>query len=641
MRRTLTALALLLVAQLAQGQATAETPAASDTVTFELLMDIEYDDSATSLTAVRDFLAFGLSESVAAPTRDALEHHLFDRYEFGPSQLPKTFAVLREQVGILNSKRKPGEEWLIPALPRRRATKRDPKNPYHSLPRVATYEYIRALEHGFEVVQRGDTEDNMRAGSKYTLVQVSISRDLYKTIPQSIKETAIFRGLTSQLAPIHMPQAHVRTNPARLAPPPENERFAAVVSSERSTRIVTSAVSGIASQTAASAAPEPPQVAYAPVPTPPQQGGPKRISFRDFLDKGGYAPPAQRAKVSYLLVMDDGWPSLDAMNDSYKFFEDRINSRRARYRLGKIELSKAPANPPFANHASQVDLAIKELRKTDNDKRVRVLYVPVVLNAGTERFAREILKTGWLIRQGEPQRLLAPTMEPLEKPSDDYADFAIAEWKQRIASARKAGQTCRPAGVPAAQAKPTDCFHTDAFLLNTIYKLAEAFVEEEDTIFVVNQSWTVNGDTLELFPTPRSMTVSATGDDGLDVIKDKVDFARQSLTSDTYVAVMFLDGTFAPDCGSGTIGADSDKFAFNARAVAFDGDLDNGYCGTSFASPRVAWLIAAKANPGSNSPSPDWQTRVQQLIRNSRYGGNNLWRDIYFYPMRFWQNPLP
>ncbi|MCY1305853.1 hypothetical protein D9M70_556790 [compost metagenome] len=63
-------------------------------------------------------------------------------------------------------------------------------------------------------------------------------------------------------------------------------------------------------------------------------------------------------------------------------------------------------------------------------------------------------------------------------------------------------------------------------------------------------------------------------------------------------------------------------------AISFDGYVNKDICGTSFAAPRVAWLLAAKLayippKDLSNLDAPDRGLRLRQIIRGARQGGYN------------------
>jgi len=659
-----------------------------DTVTFELLISNDYNDTEESLSSVKAFLAFHLAEIAPLTSTDKeLELYMFKRYRFGPSQLPKTFGVIRAEVIYLNANRAPEDPWLIPPLPRRRSSNRNRGNPNHSLPRVATFQMIRRLRSVIELSQRGVTEEEQRAGSAFTLTQVTLPRSDYQAIPKELTETSIFLGLTSQFAPIHIhAQKHAHLTSETQAPlsfssdgwspvtttskqagsvvhVPEKDFSTEISNAYAQAEVLTTVFATDPRDTAASAdsthsttksvpiAGEPPPSSSAPPPLPVKseqiariprvRSAAKRSTFADLMTHKVFSKNDSN-KVTYLLILDDGWPGAEESKESYRFFEQAINSRRERYKLPRISLGQPNDLPQYTNHAAEIDAAIRPLRMTDHGERVHVLYVPIILNDATKSFCFELLKAGWLIRRGETQRLLGKPhgLTLLESSATIFAERELAEWEARLKEARAAGEVCQPSSVVPAMSHSGDCFHTDGFLINTIYLLAHFMAEKEKTLFIVNQSWTVNADTIELSPTGDSLTVSATGDDALDVIGFKVDFAKRCVDDDAYLAVMFVDDNFQPDCGSGTIGTPLQKIAFSARAVAYDGEISNGLCGTSFASPRVAWLVAAKANPGHGEFPPDWRTRIQKMVQDSRYGGTDLWRDIYFDVQRFLQQPL-
>lgn len=132
--RRLALLGLILLASVGIAATGPEDPVTD--VTVDLVIDNDYDDSDAGVANLRELLKLAIYERVSAEDRAALDHHLFDRYDFGPSQLPRTWKVLRDEIDRVNDGRKLGEPWRIPAIPRRRLTQPDLNNPYYELPRV-------------------------------------------------------------------------------------------------------------------------------------------------------------------------------------------------------------------------------------------------------------------------------------------------------------------------------------------------------------------------------------------------------------------------------------------------------------------------------------------------------------------------
>ncbi len=141
--------------------------------------------------------------------------------------------------------------------------------------------------------------------------------------------------------------------------------------------------------------------------------------------------------------------------------------------------------------------------------------------------------------------------------------------------------------------------------------------------YFLNESWSVGKSSLfVMYPrTPRGIILAAVDNSGgLNVYQLGWDFAQRSLQSSDTVAVMNVDSMGQPLCRSNIV----DDLP-NTRAVSFDGSVSDGPCGTSYSSPRAAWLLAFAAALGPPSANPDnWANEFQLLITKFRGPGQGL-----------------
>jgi hypothetical protein len=134
-------------------------------------------------------------------------------------------------------------------------------------------------------------------------------------------------------------------------------------------------------------------------------------------------------------------------------------------------------------------------------------------------------------------------------------------------------------------------------------------------------SWTVENHVLEFGPDPDSLGVSlaATGNDSKDVIQDQVYLAyRGKAAPGDVLAVMNTDGSGTLLCGSGTLPT-ADPSAF--FGLAYDGRFvaDGAKCGTSFSTPRVAWLLALRQAynaPIASAQRSGWYSTLRDSIEH-------------------------
>jgi hypothetical protein len=631
-----------------------EQPAAG-TITLDVLVNNDYDDSEESLQLIRSLLQLPFLEKIELPPSVSIEEYMYDRYEFGPRQLPKSFALLRAAIEELNESRGPADPWLVPSLPRRRKPELNPHNPYYELPRVAIFNVVDQVNGGLAVEQEGNTEDESRRGSQYTLLQYTMPRGVYDTLPAEVKSLSVIHGVSRQLAPIDMPVDSMDKDIDHAAPPPiiDQANTPSVVSideapillggSEELRLTETNELSEMHETISYSSDIQGPDFWTNTAPVSrieslgANAGALRMASIPDATrNYNSTSVPTPRRLIdaatqnslqldqrlaafkrhTYLLVLDDGWPNEPSMKASISFIEAALNRRRPMLGVEKIALA-VPAGVSYDNHSAEVYSALEELddlAKSTNP--VKTYYMPVLLNDSTEPIIEQLLIFDYLLRY-LPQNFAKPIQKPnpLEGSAKDWAVREIESWKK-------------------AKELTGDQFSTHAGVINAIYRLGESLAAAEKTVFVVSQSWTIRGNILSLAPTSRSITVAATGNDGVDVLASNIDFAQRCAHDDGFLAVMYANAAGDPDCGSGIVTED-DEVVKNVRVVAYNGELPNGECGTSFATPRVAWFLAAKSGLMAQY-TDDWQKRLQDSLRNIRPGGAR-WKNIYFDVLRFWE----
>jgi hypothetical protein len=138
-------------------------------------------------------------------------------------------------------------------------------------------------------------------------------------------------------------------------------------------------------------------------------------------------------------------------------------------------------------------------------------------------------------------------------------------------------------------------------------------------------------------PTPRCQKpgLKGPGNDRKDVIKDHVYLAfRGKAAPGDVLAVMNTDDSGATLCDSGTLPLASPNpfygLAYDGRFVA-----DGAKCGTSFSTPRVAWLLALRQAynaPVAPETWPDWygsyRTGIAALQSPSQPDSRRYWLSV-------------
>jgi hypothetical protein len=319
------------------------------------------------------------------------------------------------------------------------------------------------------------------------------------------------------------------------------------------------------------------------------------------------------SRPTYLFVLDTGWPRADYQESREQLLalsmQIRSNARLSapRYKIG-------PYAPPPNMHCELVAKSIQELRDLDKAGVIRVIFLPLLPVQGSIDVMRDILE----ISETSYRLLLgfggsdAEGIKMLEKQVTDSVTNLIVKLQ---ADEQRTGASddidVRPGWIGAVRA------------------FAGLVASYGHTVFLVNESWTVYPGTYSVGSSddPVGLQVCAAGNDpAADISATRIDFAYRSLSYPDTVAVLNLtrrDGSLA--CGSSTV--DPAKLG-TAAVVGFDGSLDDT-CGTSFAAPRVAWLLALDASSGDPVSPADWPGQIRRRITAAaRSSIAQTWFDI-------------
>jgi len=159
---------------------------------------------------------------------------------------------------------------------------------------------------------------------------------------------------------------------------------------------------------------------------------------------------------------------------------------------------------------------------------------------------------------------------------------------------------------------------TDKAIVESVVTLASEAARLDQTFHIVNESWVVATDVIRYDQpsNPMGLIVAAAGNDDVNINVRQVDFAhRSSSAPGTFVAVMNVDSNGDPTCSSSSI----DLSVLDiSNAIGFSGAIA-GRSATSYASPRVAWLLAAAEAIRPNAVADGlWAGQIQQRIKRTR-----------------------
>lgn len=310
-----------------------------------------------------------------------------------------------------------------------------------------------------------------------------------------------------------------------------------------------------------------------------------------------------------LFVLDSGWP-LAEHGHSLGQLREMIDDVGALYGI------EAPHGPDVAmpaakqTHCEQIAEAIAPLQALDRGSAVNVVFIPLTRDQRASEVLTKLVQLGLSIQRLEKLSRAGTAIVSAERRASEVAHAALDA--KQITDRLPKDATAMP-------------FTTDGAVLDAVWYLGRALSKKDNSFFVVSESWTAPSGVLSFKPIDlqRGIAITAAGNEKKRIIFQEpvVNFASNALTSDYVVAVVNLDssGTIACDSSElGTVGLDL------VRAVGFDGRI-KGHCATSFATPRVAWLIAAADAVRSVDVDPSiWPGRTAKLIRQSRVAGTFL-----------------
>ncbi len=262
-------------------------------------------------------------------------------------------------------------------------------------------------------------------------------------------------------------------------------------------------------------------------------------------------------------------------------------------------------------HSKLVAESLNELRAIDTGQNVTVVYVPLSREQGAQNFLTELIELDNL--RDSMGRQLGESAPPPD----------LKKWAHRDA-------VDRVAKLPRTIDNDNIVTDADTAIVDAVWTFGEllATMNHEDVYFI-SESWVVRGGVLKCgAPTdPRGIAVAATGNDDQDVVDQRIDYARRSVAAKDTIAVLNMGPDGLPQCRTNVIKKD---LLPNAFAIGFDGHISTD-CATSFAAPRIAWLLAAvEAARRDPTPKSDWA--VNLFIRVTTARRDNKIASLYFDP---------
>lgn len=316
-----------------------------------------------------------------------------------------------------------------------------------------------------------------------------------------------------------------------------------------------------------------------------------------------------------LFIVDSGWPDASDYVHSLTRLAEVFDAVWGS--IGALPPPRRRPQPsdfrePSCGHAKLVHGVLDELRALDLQKRVEIVFVPMLNEQGAEEILTELVQLYLVIEH------MGARLGESPPGRDDISE--------RKSSAKRIVRD-----LPRSWDGLT--VETDKAVIDALLSVADLYAAKTRTACFVNESWTVHSRQLYVtYPSPFfGVVVAAAGNtSGLDIIATRRDFAQRCIEHLDTVAVLNMDRSGMLLCSSSAF--DSIHVA-DALALGFDGvAIPNSVCGTSFAAPRVAWLLAAAEATRSETPTV-WSRWLEDRIMQARSPGAGL-RSLRLDPCR-------
>lgn len=307
----------------------------------------------------------------------------------------------------------------------------------------------------------------------------------------------------------------------------------------------------------------------------------------------------------YLVVLDTGWPSFEDQVYSLQHMRNIFDVVRKSIRVDDESISKFSPKihsldfiPLDHQHACMISNALKEFSSLDKDNRIKILFVPIRPGQARSReLFREILEIDQLISSKGDQLFS-------RKPSKEEIQLSKEIAKKAIDN------------LPALQwswKTGDDVVRVYEPLISGLIRIFDTYAGEKpqdepgftdiDARFWLSFSWnfTKFAARPSLPQGDNYMVFAATGNDGKDFFSENRLYAREAISGRRVFAVMNSDHEIGKLTCKSAIYTELWHGENIANVGSFPGRLgttSNQLCpgaggGTSFSTPRVAWIAAA------------------------------------------------
>ena len=296
----------------------------------------------------------------------------------------------------------------------------------------------------------------------------------------------------------------------------------------------------------------------------------------------------QPGRSSRLYVLDNGWPTSAERARAFAWLGEALRPGLPNVVVVPPGCGAINAVGQGERHPSQIAAALDPFEGIDPMNRVDVIYLPMTnMQCGSDVFLKTLI--AWSYHHRYPS---AGTDEAQKIASDVVERIHITDTTSMS-------------------------FHSDRIVLDSYLELLDEVHLNGPSGYFLNGSWYVEEQLIKSYGNPRrGFIVAAVGNRGdWPVFKNRVEFAGRALDDERVLAVTCQSSLTPVKCHPSDTSV-APEAAATVLLLRFDGLVGND-CGTSFACPRIAWLLAA-ADATRLSAPPSWSAWVRRLIRSSR-----------------------
>lgn len=334
-----------------------------------------------------------------------------------------------------------------------------------------------------------------------------------------------------------------------------------------------------------------------------------------------------------VVVLDDAWPDNSEFLKARDFVVNASKLIRAQFKLdgatpmtGDIDALKNMTSTSFPSgiapypavqtHAAAIKTSLRDFSCNDRGRGVNVIYLPMgSAQDGAQPLLREILYLAYLARIKSNNFSADLVWAP---PLKDHVDIARSFAAKAFAAEKGKISPFLSPFKPGASSSLV----TDQALIEQLAFFLRLYSDATQSPHFLSMSWTARELAWQIYFPEYSyglMLAAAGNTETVNVHEKRVQFAYRSTNPGDVIAVENSDSANYL-CSSSRFTQAEDV---DVLGVGYPGEIaDTKLCGSSFSTPRVAWLLAAReayvASPPAEKERSLWQARQKTRIKNLR-----------------------